>query len=196
MSSKFSIKILTSIITMTNEEIQDEAIEEENLDAELDEDTDWKAEALKARGIAKRYKTKFEKTKIDVKAEEKAEKILAKKEGFDYAEKAYLKASGIGEEDFDLVFNWTKETGKSIDEILKNKYFQTELQDALDLRKSREAIPAGSKRAVLSSRDSVEYWLAKGELPPQSEKELRQKVVNAKMKGQAEKSQFSERPIV
>lgn len=42
------------------------------------------------------------------------------------------------------------------------------------------AMPSGNGRGNSSQRDSVDYWIAKGELPPSDQVELRQKVVRKK----------------
>jgi hypothetical protein len=163
---------------------------------------DWQAEARKREGIAKRYKTQASKFKADLEEERKKSSALAKndspskKEGFDYSEKAYLKASGIQATEFDLVKEVMDATGKSLDEVLDNKHFQAELKDRRDAQASKDAIPTSSKRSAASGRDSVEYWIAKGELPPADQRELRTKVVNAKMKASQEGNKFSSRPVV
>jgi len=51
------------------------------------------------------------------------------------------------------------------------------------------ATPGTSSRASVSTRDSAEYWIAKGELPPKDQVELRAKVVNQKLE-KSKKSQM------
>ena len=65
------------------EEIEDAPELEEG----QEDTTDYKALAAKNAGIAKRLKTKLEKSKIEKKVEKGVEKVL-NKQGFDYAEKA------------------------------------------------------------------------------------------------------------
>ena len=181
-----------------------EPVEEiEETKDEFDNDsTDWKALALKNQGIAKRYQTKIQKgleaEKTAAKEAEKAkkeEKQSQDKKDFDYAEKAYLKTMGIEKNEFPFVKEAMQSTGKSLDEILDSKYFQSELKEKREERASQDAIPTGTKRSGGSARDSVEYWIAKGELPPADQRELCIKVVNAKIAAEKSKSQFTDRPI-
>ena len=51
------------------------------------------------------------------------------------------------------------------------------------------ATPGTSSRATATTRDSVEYWIAKGELPPKDQVELTRKVVRAK-RDKAKKAQM------
>lgn len=179
---------------------QEEVVEIEEIVEETDDEgkdtTDWKALALKNHGIAQRFKTKLEKSKIDSKVEKKVEKILeTKKEGFDYAEKAFLKASGVTPTEFALVEEVMKATGKSLDDVLESKYFQAELKEQRENKASKDAIPSGSKRSTSSARDEVDYWIAKGTLPPADQRELRTKVVNARLKAEKAKSVFSSQSV-
>lgn len=162
--------------------------------ADLDT-TDWKAEAQKARGIAKRNATRLAKLK-ETKVELPAEKTLkTEKKGFDYAEKAFLRSNDIKAEEYDFVQEVMASTGKSLDEVLEAKYFQAELRERREAKASKEAIPNGSKRSTGSARDTVEYWIAKGELPPYDQRELRHKVVKAKTELSRSKAKFTDRPI-
>lgn len=181
---------------MEKNEVEIEEIEDivETKDDEGNDLTDWKALALKNQGIAKRFKTKLEKAKeakapIEPKAPEK-------KEGFDYAEKAFLKASGIQSNEYEFVQEVLKSTGKSLDEVLESKYFQNELKERREEADTKKAIPEGTKRSSGAPIDSVDYWLAKGELPPKEQSELRRKVVNAKIKKAQQESKFTPYSIV
>lgn len=178
-------------------ENNEEEIELETPEEELNEETDWKAEAIKARGIAKRHATKLEKLKLANKVEKKVEKVLEeKKQGFDYAEKAYLKASGIAPDEFSLVKDIMSSTGKSLDDVLETKYFQAELKERREAKATKDATPSSSKRSTQSARDQVEYWIAKGEMPPADQRELRKQVVEARIKQEQAKSHFSSNSVV
>lgn len=170
----------------------------ETKDDEGNDLTDWKALALKNQGIAKRFKTKLEKAKELVKANVEKPKIPEKKEkeGFDYAEKAFLKANNIQKDEYDFVQEVIKSTGKSLDDVLESKYFQNELQERREESETKKAIPEGTKRSSGAPMDSVDYWLAKGELPPKEQSELRRKVVNAKIKKANQESKFSPNSVV
>ncbi len=89
---------------------------EEETDEEGNDKTDWKAIALKHQGIAKRLKTKIEKSKVDAKVEKKVEKVLEEK-GLDRVDKAILRVEKItSSKEIELVEDWKKETGKDVDE--------------------------------------------------------------------------------
>lgn len=189
----------------TNEnKVVDDDIEEieepEELRDENDEDiTDWKALASKHYGIAKRFQTKLKKIKdVEKEAKAKTEEVEQpqNKKDFDYSEKAYLKSMGIEKDEYPFVLKEIQNTGKSLDELLDSKYFQSELKEKREEKASQDAVPLGTKRSSGSARDSVEYWIAKGELPPADQPELRRKVVNAKIKAEETKSKFTDRPVV
>ena len=188
-----------------NDDLEVEDIEEivETKDEDDNDTTDWKAEALKKHGIAKRYRTKLEKVKKDIEdgvfvkvpIKKESEATPEKKE-FDYAELAYLTSKGITDEEMQFVWDTIKNTGKSLREIIGATWFQTELKEKREAQVSKNAIPSGSSRSSSSARDSVEYWITKGELPPIDQPELRQKVVNARIEAERKKSQFTDTPVV
>lgn len=116
---------------------------------------------------------------------------------FDYGQKAYLVASGIKEaKEVKLVKDFMKNTGKDLDAVIESKYFQAELKELREAKATTDAVPKGQKRSGQTSRDSVDYWVAKGELPPASEVELRRKVVNAKMAAQKGGNNFTTQSVV
>ena len=88
-----------------------------------------------------------------------------------------------------LVKEIMSNTGKSLDQVLESKYFTAELNEMREMKKSQDAIPSNSKRSSQSGKDTVEYWLAKGELP--EDRELRSKVVKAKWKSSSTVNPFS-----
>jgi hypothetical protein len=179
----------------------------EDLPAEGDEGqedtTDWKAKAKSWHGSATRYKNQASRFKQELDEERKKSTALATnnngsssdKKGFDYGQKAFLRANGITPDEYELVQEVMSATGKSLEDVVDSKYFQAELKERRDAKASKDAIPSGTKRSASASRDQVEYWLAKGELPPAGERELRQKVVNAKLKAEQSKSQFTDNPV-
>ena len=151
-----------------NEEVESEEVESTEQEVE---ETDWKAEALKYKAILDRNKNK-----------KSPEQKTTKSNDLDYGQKAFLVANGVKEADeMKLVKGVMQETGKNLEDVLSSKYFQAELKEMRDLKASSNAIPNG-KRSGTASQDSVDYWLAKGELPPAHDVELRRKVVNARIK--------------
>lgn len=176
---------------------------EETLDLpevkEGEEDTtDWKAEATKLRekAIRQRERTKILKEQLKAntpKAEAKAEP--EKKSGeLGYSELAYLRADGIKDKaEIALVKEVMEDTGKSLQDVIDSKYFQSALKEHRDAKASADAVPKGTKRSGQSASDSVDYWIAKGENPPNTPEntQLRRDVVAARMKAQAESSPFA-----
>ena len=159
-----------------NEEVESDEVESTEQEVEQ---TDWKAEALKYKAILDRNKNK-----------KPTEHKVNKSNDLDYGQKAFLVANGVKEADeMKLVKGVMQETGKTLEDVLSSKYFQAELKEMRDLKASSNAIPNG-KRSGTASQDSVDYWLAKGELPPAHDVELRRKVVNARIKKNDTKGVF------
>jgi len=172
-----------SIETETIDEPTEEVVVEEKKEVEKESD-----EARLAR-LKRQYQQQAKKMGLDT--EEKS-----KLKDLDYGQKAYLVANGIkGAEEMSIVQDIMKSTGKDLDAVLESKYFQAELKELRSLKASEAAIPDGSKRSGQQTRDSVEYWIAKGELPPADQIELRRKVVNAKIASHSVKNVFSSNPI-
>src|SRR3990167_6134838 len=179
-----------------NEEVED-VVEIADIVEAKDDDgndtTDWKALALerqelarKAQGIAQRYKTKLEKAKD--RPEATPEKKEAKKsDDIDYAQEAYLVAKGIAEVDEkELLIERMRDTGKSLKDVVENKYFQQDLQELRSAKATKLAIPSSSNRSGTSARDTVDYWSAKIEsgkatLLDIPDIKLRRQIVNSKL---------------
>ncbi len=132
---------------------------------------------------------------------EETEEVEIKRKPFSlgYAEKAYLNANGVkGKDEYDLVAEMVSNTGKDIEELLENKYFQSELKDLRSTRESKNASDAtsGSRTGQSSAKDTVDYWVAKGSLPPSYMVQLRRDVVNAKIKRETGGSKFTQNPTI
>ena len=98
-------------------------------------------------------------------------------------------ANGIkGSKETELIQKVLSESGKTVEEVLESKYFQAELNELRELNKTDDALPKGSKRTGQSAQDTVDYWIAKGELP--TDRKLRQDVVNARIAKETNKSVF------
>ena len=176
----------------------------ETKDDEGNDTTNWQEVALAQQeaakqfhGLAKRNFKDLESLKNDSRLKEKSSDIPDKpaKEGFDYADKAYLKASGLNPDEFDFAHEVMVSTGKSLDEVLEAKYFQSELKERREAKASKDAIPTGAKRSASAPATQVDYWIGKGELPPADQVDLRREVVKARMKIEGSKSNFTDRPI-
>lgn len=157
---------------------------------------DWKAKFEAEQGRRERAETKLEKYEKPAPAPTN-NATPSKSSELDYGQKAFLIAKGIdGAEEFDLVQKVMADTGKSLEEAVGSKYLQAELKEMRDAKAVANAIPDGSKRSNQSASNTVEYWLAKGELPPADQRELRTQVVNARLKQEQNKSQFTDNPVV
>lgn len=187
------------IIIMENEEAQEIVEGGDEFDYETaDEETiDWKAEALKQRGIANRYKTKLDKSKeVEVKAETKTETKTNEGE-LDYGQLAYLAAKNIEDEDqITFIKSVMQKTGDDLKTVLKDDYVLNRIKAIKEERTTKEAMPSASKRATPQARDTVDYWINKGELPPADQPELRRKVVNERVRRETEGSKFSSNSVV
>ena len=193
-----------------------EVEEIEELD-ESDESLDWKAEALKSHGMAKRYLKSHKElqelrqaqaeAEAKSKAEKAAEEAKAKtpesaiKKEFDYGELAFLEAKDIAEKHHPFILEEINATGKSLKAVLAFRHMQDELKSRDEVDKVDKAIPSGGKRVDGAARDSVEYWLAmvdRGESTVSDipDFELRNKVVAARIKREKDgQGQFTDRPI-
>lgn len=122
----------------------------------------------------------------------------SKKTGeLDYGQKAYLVSMGYKTSaEQKVAQDMMANTGKTLDEVLESKFFQGEIKDLREAAEGKAAIPEGTKRSGQASIDSVDYWIAKGELPPLDQPELRQKVVNARMQTESGGSNFTKNPVV
>jgi len=119
-------------------------------------------------------------------------------EDLDYGQKAFLASSELkiqGKKELALVKEYAA-TGKSLDDILENRHFQNDLKDLREAKAADDALPKGTKRAAGSTKDSVEYYLKNGGLPPADQTELRRKVVDARSKASKGGDKFSPNPVV
>ena len=164
-----------------------------------DDTTDYKALAQKLQGMTKRFQTKLKKLaeKPPVKTEEVKPEVPAKKEILDRVDRAVLSVKGITEpEEIELVERRKAETGRGLEELLATTWFKQELQEFREKATSFEVTPTGAKRSTQAARDSVEYWIAKGELPPKNQVQLRRDVVNARMKKAKNENVFADQMVV
>lgn len=177
---------------------------------EGEDTTNWKDVAQKQHDAAVQYEGVAKRNYKDLRKlqEEPKEKPKEtpkeplepdKQEGLDYAKKAYLKASGIESQDFELVEKYVSDTGKEIDEILENKVFKQELEDRKSERESLNASPSDTPRSGVSAKDNVDYWIEKDESPPKEDVELRRKVIAERIRRDKQgggSSKFSDNPVV
>lgn len=135
-------------------------------------------------------------------SEQRAKKLEGNSKGVEYkksegsigyAEKAFLNVNGIkGEDELQIVQEAMKFTNKNLEDIIESNYVKLELKALREQRATEEATPKGSNRSGSSSRTNIDYWIAKGELPPSDQVELRRKVVNEKLRVSQQKSKFAQ----
>lgn len=189
MSEEYNEDI-DSILDADEDETSEEETSTENSDNELTErEKQFLARAKKAEAKLKEAKA----TKQEAKP-----KTETKKADMDYGKKAFLVANGIkGSEEIGLAERISDETGKTLDEVIESKYFKYELNELREAAKIADATPSTSKRSGTSARDSVDYWVKKGELPPPDQVALRRAVVNEKSKiAKNDSSHFTDNPVI
>jgi len=161
--------------------------EEETPEADLTPETDWEAEAKKARGIAQRLRTKLtkaEEKKVVVEAT-KPVKEVPKTGELDETQLDYLDLKGVTDADeIDIIQKVIAKTGQTVRQALKDEYVVSKL-DAL--RKDKEvkgATPSSTKRGGNNATDDENYWFQKyeqdGKLPENMPKGMDIKLVNRK----------------
>ena len=123
-------------------------------------------------------------------------KTSDKEVGLDRMDKMILRQEGIKTSDeIELVESIARDTGKTVEQIIDSRFFQSELKELRESRSAKDAIPSGARRSQQTSKDNVDYWIAKGELP-KDDPALRQQVVKAKVAKERAKSTFSSNAII
>lgn len=169
-----------------NDSIEEtDELEELNLDEDTVETdtTDWKAEAEKAKAIARRYKTKLEKATKAPKVEEKTSEPVKKEAttgALDENALDFLDLKGITDQDeIDLIETVIAKTGQTVRQVLKDEYVSSKLDSMRAQRALKDAMPSNTKRGG-GTTDNLEAAIAKfektGELP--TDFEMRTKVVD------------------
>lgn len=122
----------------------------------------------------------------------------SKSGSLDYSQKAFLASiAGVKtQEEYAFVQDMLETTGQPLDSLIESNYFKFELKGFREQKAVETATPSSGKRTTSPTRDTVEYWIAKDELPPADQVELRRKVVNAKMAKEGSGSPFSDTPVV
>jgi hypothetical protein len=175
---------------MENEiEKLDSEKEPENQNSEENKETEDDSAALKERNKEELKKVKNQPKEEPIKNEPD--------KGFGYGEKTFIRnVLGAEPDDYDWISDVMQDTGKTLDDLEASKYFQAELKERKEARTAKDAVPTGSKRSGGGTRDTVDYWVAKGELPPSDQVELRRKVVKAKEKNELNRSKFTDIPVL
>lgn len=175
---------------MQNDENQDITSPETKEEQESEEtpEVDYEAKYKETETLLKSKEDEIAKWKaIAERRAKKASKPTEKTEPqttdeLDYAQKAYLRAEGIETAEFDFVQSQLEESGKTIEQLLASKYFQTELKERREAKQVENATPTGDRIPSNNAKSTKEYWLSRGELPPNTpeNRKLREEVVNAR----------------
>ena len=103
-----------------------------------------------------------------------------------------LKDNGLSDkEEVDLVMKEANDLGIEPLVLVKRGLADGMLAKHRKAKADELATPGTSSRATASTKDSAEYWIAKGELPPADQVELRRKVVKAKREGTNRANMFN-----
>ena len=178
-------------------EIKDEDLKEEDYSPEqLDsEDFDWKAEAQKLKGIAKRRATQLGKVKgkideLSKKPEPPVKKDEQKSDSklLERLDKMALQVAGIKEADEVELFNkWKVDTGREADAIVGNDIFKKEIENMRTAKANQIAtsnIKGGGDKS--GTNDNPDYWIGKAtkgkdgklEFPEETPKHLYSKILD------------------
>ena len=84
----------------------------------------------------------------------------------------------------------------SLKEVLADDYHQAKMKGIKDSIAVKEATPSGRGRTPASGKQSVEYWLAKGGLPPENDVKLRRDVLNARIKSEERGNKFAPQSVI
>lgn len=193
---------LTELINSLNDENVEEIREQLISEASVRDKTSKqlysrtkKAEGFELNKATGKWSKKESKKEINPKADKKAVQSE-----LDYGQLAFHNSKSNSfkiENDADIehLQNIMNESGKSQNEILGSKWFQADVKERQEARSVKDAIPSNSKRSPSSgTKDNVDYWLAKGQLPP--DRALREKVVNAKIAKETSADNSSEGSVV
>jgi len=157
---------------------------------------------IKALEVAQNQKIRAEKAEKAAKKTPKKKEVnptSKTKDSFGYGELAYLEAKKVSEECHDYLLKEVQSTGKELKEILGYKYVKEEMDKLVADKASEDAVPTGRKRgAGASAKASVDYWVKKGELPPNTpeNQKLRRDVVNTRQKRATDGSKYAEQPVI
>ena len=171
--------------TKVEETEETKEVDEVTPEDELTTDTDWEAEAKKARGIAQRLKTKLTKAtekKVE-KVEPKVEPVKKEPNTGELDETAldFLDLKGFTEdEDIELIERIAGKTGQTVRQTLKDDYVVSQLKTLKTAREAKIGTPETTKRGGAAGDDldtAMAKYEATGEYP--NDFDLKSKVVNA-----------------
>lgn len=167
----------------TNDAVVEEAEEVETPEEDLTPETDWEAEAKKARGIAQRALTKLKKLGEKKEVEKPVEPVkeVQKTGELDETQLDYLDLKGISDSDeIDVIQQVIAKTGQTVRQALKDDYVQAKLEKLRADKEVKAATPSSTKRGGNQTTDiaaAIAKFEQSGVLP--DDFETRTAVVNS-----------------
>lgn len=141
--------------------------------------------AKKAEAEVKEFKKLKDEAEAKVKTDEKVSTEP------DYGKLAYLQSQNIDNpDDIKIVQEEAERLKLPLTDVLGMEHMKSKLKANKEDREAKDAIPKGGRRSGGDSKQEVDYWIAKGGLPP--DQELAEKVVNARMGKEKSKNTFSD----
>lgn len=177
----------------SNEEVVEDEVIEDVEETSEETEIDYKAEAEKYKGIARRAQTKLAKLKeTPAPVEQKKEiKIESKSSEPDYAKLAFLEQRGLtNPDDQKMVQEEAERLKMPLTDILGMEHIKSKLNSAKEQREAENGMPKGRGRGSGKTQQDVDYWLAKGETP--DDLELANKVIDARMAKEKQGSKFAD----
>lgn len=180
-------------------ELDDESGDELEGEEEVESKKDDKPTETPEQKVARLRRQLSREEKKLGKTESKPQTKQDKSSGeLDYGQLAYLTAKGIENDDeIELITKVMKDTGKSLKDVVANKYVKADLEELRESRKSSEVVSATTKtgrRASQSNPGDVDYWLKKpfSEVPA----DMRAKVLNARLDKAKNDSKFASNSVI
>jgi hypothetical protein len=158
------------------------------------ETTDWETKAKEMEADNAKLSRQLNRAKKKADAPAARQQKTNQSDGLDYGQKAYLKTEGIESSEFDFVQDQMQESGLSLDSLLSNNYFKSELQTKRDAASVEAATPGNTRGAPEGATTKAEYWMDKdfSEVPP----ELKREVLNKKVEREKGAQHFSSQGVV
>ncbi len=200
---------------MSNEEVKDTDVQEDQTSDTSSEDTKndqgedspdvktltaqknkWKDKAVDKES-GKTYKELYEESQKKPESETETPKQEEQSDGTDYAKLAYLKTEGVEHpDDRKIVLDEANRLKMPIEEVLAEKHIKARLKDAKDQREAEAGMPEGSKGTSTGNKGSVDYWLNRkdkdGNFVTPPDTKLANEVIDARLKQHEESNMFDE----
>ena len=102
------------------------------------------------------------------------------------------------EDDISFIQKEMSESGKTLGEVLEMNYIKENLKELSKAREVKDATPEGNKRSHSGVKSNADYWIAKGEMPPNTPEntELRRDIVNQREKVDKQGRKFSDNSLI